>query len=68
MLFSNPYIFANKKLPARPNGIDKMTTIGMNMLSYKAQRIKYMKTIQNTNIIAVELPEEASSLDMPPNS
>lgn len=68
MLFSNPYILANKKLPARPNGIDKMTTIGMNMLSYKAQRIKYMKTIQNTNIIAVELPEEASSLDMPPNS
>ena len=40
MLFSNPYILANKKLPARPKGTDKMTTIGMRILSYKAQSIK----------------------------
>ena len=40
MLFSNPNILANKKLPAKPNGTDKMTTIGINMLSYKAQSIK----------------------------
>lgn len=40
MLFSNPNILANKKLPAKPNGTDKMTTIGINILSYKAQSIK----------------------------
>ena len=68
MLFSNPNILANKKLPARPNGIDKMTTIGMKMLSYNAQSIRYMKTIHITKMIAVELLESASSLDMPPNS
>ena len=68
MLFSNPNILANKKLPANPNGTDNMTTIGMNMLSYKAQSIKYMNTIQITNIIAVELLDDASSLDIPPNS
>ena len=61
-------MLANKKLPARPNGTDKITTIGMKMLSYKAQRIRYINTTQNTNIIAVELPDDASSLDMPPNS
>ena len=40
MLFSNPNILANKKLPANPNGTDNMTTIGMKILSYKAQSIK----------------------------
>ena len=40
MLFSNPNILANKKLPANPNGTDNMTTIGMKILSYKAQSIQ----------------------------
>ena len=40
MLFSRPKILANMKLPARPNGTDKMTAKGMKRLSYRAQRIR----------------------------
>ena len=68
MLFSRPNHLAKRKLPASPNGTDRMITTGMNILSYNAQRIRKMNTTQIANITATELPEPASSRDMPPNS
>ena len=68
MLFSRPNHLANKKLPANPNGTERIITIGMKILSYNAQRIRKINTIQIAKITAVELPDEASSRDIPPNS
>jgi hypothetical protein len=40
MLFSKPNILANKKLPAKPKGTERITAMGMKRLSYKAHKIK----------------------------
>lgn len=40
MLFSNPMNLANKKLPIKPIGTERITAKGTRKLSYKALRIK----------------------------
>ena len=68
MLFSSPMNLAKIKLPARPNGTERITANGMNRLSYNPQSTRYISMMQMAKMMTVLLPVPASSRVMPPKS